>query len=99
MDAVLETKPRDLAGTAYGRGAQHPDAVLIGVKVGTPGGEYLRRYWQPVALSTTVTNRPRKVKLLGEELIIFRDGKGQPGLLYPRCMHRGTSLYYGRVEE
>jgi phenylpropionate dioxygenase-like ring-hydroxylating dioxygenase large terminal subunit len=38
------------------------------------------------------------VKLLVEELIIFRDGKGQVGLLYPRCMHRGTSLYYGRVE-
>lgn len=37
--------------------------------------------------------------MLGEDLILFRDAAGRPGLLYPRCMHRGTSLYYGRIEE
>jgi phenylpropionate dioxygenase-like ring-hydroxylating dioxygenase large terminal subunit len=101
LDAPEKIKPgaRDLSGVAYGRGSQHPDELLVGVKAGTPAGEWLRRYWQPIALSSKVTNRPRKVKLLGEELIIFRNGKGQVGLLYPRCMHRGTSLYYGRVEE
>jgi phenylpropionate dioxygenase-like ring-hydroxylating dioxygenase large terminal subunit len=39
------------------------------------------------------------VRILGEDLIIFRDGQGRPGLLYPRCMHRGTSLFWGHVEE
>jgi phenylpropionate dioxygenase-like ring-hydroxylating dioxygenase large terminal subunit len=39
------------------------------------------------------------VKLLGEDLVLFRDTKGRPGLLYPRCMHRGTTLYYGKIEE
>ena len=39
------------------------------------------------------------MKILGEELILFRDGAGRPGLVYPRCCHRGTTLYYGKVEE
>src|SRR4051812_1532984 len=100
MDAIVQagSGAADLEGIAYGREAQHPNELLVGVKAGTPAGEYLRRYWHPIALSSQATNRPRKVKLLGEELIIFRDGKGKVGLLYPRCMHRGTSLYYGRVE-
>jgi nitrite reductase/ring-hydroxylating ferredoxin subunit len=65
----------------------------------TACGEFLRRYWHPIALSSAVGTRPLQVKLLGEELILFRDGAGRPGLLYPRCMHRGTSLYYAKVEQ
>jgi nitrite reductase/ring-hydroxylating ferredoxin subunit len=61
-------------------------------------GEYLRRFWHPVAIAQDVMAEPRKVRILGEDLIIFRDGKGRIGLLYPHCMHRGTSLFYGRVE-
>jgi len=86
-------------GTAYGRGEQHPDADLTQVGPGTPMGELMRRYWQPVLASRNVTSRPREVRILGEDLIIFRDGEGQPGLLYPRCMHRGTSLFWGHVEQ
>ena len=48
--------------------------------------------------SKTVGSVPQKVRLLGEDLIVFRDGEGRPGLLYPHCMHRGTSLFYGKVE-
>lgn len=62
-------------------------------------GELLRRYWHPIGLSADAAVRPRKLRVLGEELILFRDGAGRPGLLYPRCMHRGCSLYYGRTEE
>ena len=65
---------------------------------GTPGGELMRRYWQPVLASRNVTSRPREVRILGEDLIVFRDGEGRAGLLYPRCMHRGTSLFWGHVE-
>ena len=85
-------------GTAYGRPPQQPDAALTRVGPGTAMGELMRRYWQPVLASRNVTARPREVRILGEDLIVFRDGEGRPGLLYPRCMHRGTSLLYGHVE-
>ena len=85
-------------GTAYGRPAPSFDAELAQVGPGTPGGELLRRYWHPIAVATEVTGTPRNVRVLGEDLILFRDGAGRPGLLYPRCCHRGTTLYYGKVE-
>jgi phenylpropionate dioxygenase-like ring-hydroxylating dioxygenase large terminal subunit len=69
------------------------------VEAGTPMGELLRRYWHPVALSAEVRDLPKRVRVLGEDLVLFRDRHGRAGLLYPRCMHRGTSLYYGKVEE
>jgi nitrite reductase/ring-hydroxylating ferredoxin subunit len=86
-------------GTAYGRkpGTINRDYTETGP--GTKMGELLRRYWQPVALSSEATNRPTQVRVLSEDLILFRDGSGKPGLLYPRCAHRGTTLYYGKVEE
>ena len=52
-----------------------------------------------MGVSSKVTDRPQYVRILGEDLIIFRDKKGRPGLLYPRCMHRGTTLFYGKVSE
>ena len=68
-------------GRAYGYQPGTPDPVRTRVTAGTPGGELLRRYWLPFALSEEATTRPRKLRYLGEELIIFRDGKGQVGLL------------------
>jgi phenylpropionate dioxygenase-like ring-hydroxylating dioxygenase large terminal subunit len=62
-------------------------------------GELLRRYWHPVGLSADAGAKPRPVRALAEDLILFRDGAGRPGLLRSRCVHRGASLYYGRVEE
>lgn len=88
----------DSAGRAYGRQVATPDEDIVRCGPGTPGGELLRRYWQPVALSSETGGLPRLVKLLGEELVLYRDGSGTPGLLYPRCMHRGTSLLYGKIE-
>jgi nitrite reductase/ring-hydroxylating ferredoxin subunit len=85
-------------GTAYGRPQPTYDATLVEVGAGTPGGEMLRRYWHPVAVAADVGTRPMRVRVLGEDLILFRDLRGRPGLLYPRCCHRGTTLYYGRVE-
>src|SRR5262245_43347323 len=52
----------------------------------------MRRYWHPVAVSTKVNSIPQRVRILGEDLILFRDKKARPGLLTPRCAHRGTSL-------
>ena len=93
----MPQKPAD--GNAYHLPTPSFDADLTLVERGTPMGELLRRYWHPVALAANATSRPRKVRILGEDLILFRDGQGQPGLLYPRCCHRGTTLYHGKVEE
>ena len=87
------------AGRAYGRAAGHPDEDLVRCGPGTLGGELLRRYWQPLCRADEATKFPKLVRILDEELVLFRDGSGRPGLLYPRCMHRGTSLLYARVEE
>jgi phenylpropionate dioxygenase-like ring-hydroxylating dioxygenase large terminal subunit len=85
-------------GSAHGRPAPHSNTLLTEVGPGTPCGELLRRYWHPIATSAELRDLPRKVKILGEELVLFRDAQGRAGLLYPRCMHRGTSLFYGRIE-
>ena len=68
---------------------------------GTPMGEVFRRYWQPVALSEEITpgGKPLQLKVMSEDLVLFRDDYGRPGLLGLRCSHRLTSLAYGRVED
>lgn len=78
-----------------------PSAIteLTDVTRGTPMGELLRRYWHPVGLTADAGPTPRQIRVLGEDLILFRDKSGRPGLLYPRCAHRGSSLFYGRTEE
>jgi nitrite reductase/ring-hydroxylating ferredoxin subunit len=86
-------------GTAYGRPAPTYNAALTEVGAGTPMGELLRRYWHPVGLGADAGSTPRQIKVLGETLILFRDGQGRPGLVHPHCAHRGASLYYGKVEE
>src|SRR5207247_7472809 len=85
-------------GSVPNSGGKH-DAELTETGPGTPCGEFMRRYWQPVGLSKDVGTRPQSVRILGEDLLLFRDGKGRPGLLEPRCAHRGASLYYGKVDE
>jgi phthalate 4,5-dioxygenase len=67
---------------------------------GTACGELMRRYWQPVALAEELPPQgaPLKVTILGEDLVLFRDDQGRPGLLGLHCSHRGTDLSYGRVE-
>ncbi len=86
-------------GRAYGRRPGEPDRELVEVDAGTPAGELLRRYWHPVATSAEATAIPREVRVLGEDLVLYRALDGTPGLLTPRCCHRGTTLYYGRVED
>src|ERR1051326_7944393 len=85
--------------TAYTLKEPTYNAKLTEVGRGTPMGELLRRYWHPVGLAADAGATPRPVKVLGEELILFRHGHGRAGLVYPRCCHRGTTLYYGKIEE
>lgn len=85
--------------SAYSMPEGQYEAGLTEVGRGTPMGELLRRYWHPVGLVEDASTTPRQIKVLGEDLILFRDGSGRPGLLHPRCAHRGSSLLYGRTEE
>jgi phenylpropionate dioxygenase-like ring-hydroxylating dioxygenase large terminal subunit len=75
--------------------------LLTRVGPGTPGGEFLRRYWQPAALSEELPpgGAPLPIRLMGEDLVLFRDDAGQPGLLGIHCSHRGADLSYGRLED
>ena len=72
---------------------------LARVGPGTPAGEMLRRYWWPVWFSELVADKPVPIRLLGEDLVAFRDGAGKTALLDRRCPHRGASLELGRVED
>ena len=85
-------------GSAYGRPQRTYRKELTEVGAGTPMGELLRRYWHPVGTLADATDTPRRVRVLGEDLILFRDQSGRPGLVYPHCAHRGASLFYGKVE-
>lgn len=75
--------------------------ILTQVGPGTPGGELLRRYWHPVAVACELTPEAPTMllRVLGEDLVLFLDTSGRPGLVADRCPHRGASLYYGRVEK
>jgi nitrite reductase/ring-hydroxylating ferredoxin subunit len=95
---TITQRDRDL-GTGYAMKPSTTRTELTSVGRGTPMGELLRRYWHPVGLVSDATDIPRKVRVLGEDLVLFRDKHGRPGLLHARCCHRGTTLYYGKVEE
>ena len=74
------------------------DAELTHVVAGSPGGEYLRRFWHPIALESEVTDIPLPLRILGEDLVLFRGLDAAYGLLHRRCAHRGASLEYGKCE-
>jgi hypothetical protein len=70
--------------------------LLTRVGPGTPAGNLLRRYWQPVAATSELEGRwTKRVRLLGENLVLFRDRQGRRGLIKETCPHRGASLAYG----
>jgi nitrite reductase/ring-hydroxylating ferredoxin subunit len=75
--------------------------LLAHVGPGTPMGEMLRQYWMPAAKSIEFKKDgdPVRLKLLGEELIGFRDSNGKVGIMDHRCPHRCASLFFGRNEE
>ncbi|MBT5912021.1 MAG: aromatic ring-hydroxylating dioxygenase subunit alpha [Rhodospirillaceae bacterium] len=75
------------------------DAEITHVGRGTPCGEYLRRYWQPIYLEDQLDDLPKLIKVLGEELVLFRDKSGDTGLLHKHCAHRGASLEYGIIAD
>src|SRR5690349_19380380 len=75
---------------------------LVRVGPGTPMGTMLRRYWQPALLSSELPENdgePVRVRMLGEDLVAFRDTLGRVGLIDAYCAHRRAPMFYGRNEE
>src|SRR5436853_7443538 len=82
--------------------AREENELLTRVGPSTPMGDTLRRYWIPALLAWELPEPdgpPVRVKLLGEELVAFRDSLGRVGLLDEYCPHRRASLFFGRNEE
>jgi phthalate 4,5-dioxygenase len=82
--------------------SQHDNDLLTRVGPGTPMGALMRRYWIPAAFSKNIAkpdDPPLRVRLLGEDLVLFRDTAGRLGLLDEKCPHRTASLFYGRNEQ
>jgi phthalate 4,5-dioxygenase len=77
------------------------NALMTQVTAGAPAGRLMRSYWQPVALSAELDpERPVKpVRLMGLDLVLFRDEQGRLGLMDRDCPHRGADLAFGRLED
>ena len=76
------------------------DEEIAKVGPGTPCGEYMRRFWHPVFVTSELADLPQAIKILGEELVLFRYGsEGKIGLVHKYCPHRRASLEYGKCED
>ena len=69
------------------------------VGLGTPAGEWFRRYWLVVGTAAELHDIPQAINVLGGELVLFRDLASRLGLLGLHCPHRGTSLEYGDIDD
>jgi 5,5'-dehydrodivanillate O-demethylase len=75
---------------------ENDNARLTSVMAGTPAGELLRRYWYPIATASEMKDAwTKRVRLLGEDLVLYRDRSGRFGLIGEFCPHRRASLAYG----
>ena len=77
------------------------DEELTHVGPGTPCGEYMRRFWHPIAMSKQIEGKqnPVPIRILGEDLVVFRDLSGKVGVLHKHCAHRRASLEFGRIAQ
>ena len=94
MTTGPEQRARPFSGY-HNRPPAAEESPLTRVGPGTPCGEYLRRFWHPFLMSEELADTPKAVRLLGEDLVLFRDRGGRLGLLHRHCIHRGTSLEFG----
>lgn len=80
--------------------SERENVLLKSVGADTPMGQYLRRYWQPIAAVAELDDNPIKaVRLMGEDLVLYKDKSGTYGLVDRHCQHRRADLSYGFVEE
>lgn len=101
---MKQTDPNpDVKAGAY-QGYQQPhrgesDELLVRTSRGTACGEYLRRYWQPIGLTSEVEDVPRLIRVMGEDLVLFRDKSERYGLVHRQCPHRRASMEFGMCDE
>src|ERR1700677_3380111 len=81
--------------------SREENELLCRVEPETPMGKLLRRYWMPMLMSSELPagGTPKRVRLLGENLVAFRDSRGAVGILDENCPHRGASLVLARNED
>ena len=73
---------------------------LTSVGPGTPGGDLMRRYWLPIAPVAELSENPvKKVRILGEDLTLYKDKSGNLGLIGDRCLHRNVDMKFGIPDE
>ncbi len=92
-----EKKPAPYGGYHQTKTEAH-DAEITHAGRGTPLGEYMRKFWHPVCLSEELTDVPKAIRILNEDLVAFRDRSGRVGVLNRHCSHRGTSLEFGIIQ-
>ena len=83
----------------YHREVPVDDIEITRCGPGSPAGEYMRRFWQPVLVAHQIENGPFALTRFGEDLVAFRDKSGRVGLLQNYCPHCGSTLDQGQVEE
>src|SRR5215471_9077028 len=81
----------------HGLVSAEENKLLTSTGIGTPMGEVLRRYWWPVAVAADLKEKPSFIRVLGEDLVLFRDRRGRVGLIEARCAHRRANLCLGTV--
>jgi phenylpropionate dioxygenase-like ring-hydroxylating dioxygenase large terminal subunit len=82
--------------------SREDNELITRVGPGTPMGRLMREYWIPAPQSEDLPQpdgEPKRVRLLCEDLIAFRDSSGKVGMVFENCPHRGASLFFGRNEE
>ena len=80
--------------------SREENELITRVTPGTPMGDTMRRYWMPIAGVTELERNPIKaVRLMGEDLVLYRDMSGTYGLVDRHCPHRRADLAYGFVED
>ena len=103
LNMSISAAPRSNQQLPYGGYHQtwtgQSDAELTRVGPSTPCGEYLRRFWHPVAMTSELGARPKLIRILGEDLVLFRDKSGRVGLVHKNCPHRRASLEFGVAEQ
>ncbi len=97
-ETLTAAKPAKYAGY-HQREIPGTDRELTAVGPGTPLGEYVRSAWQPICLSSQLGDLPLAIRILGEDLVAFRDKSGRVGVLHRHCAHRGASLEFGVLME
>lgn len=81
------------------RTSREENTLLTSTRAGTPMGEVLRRFWWPISVSEDLKDKPTFVRVLSEDLVLFRDGKGRLGLMDALCPHRRANLCLGTSGE